>query len=189
MTPDTGGRTTPDQSTPERTGIKLYHGTNAEFANGDIETGQGMFGIHLTTDENAAKDYRKNVKPYTLSKDAKMLDLSDGETLWEFMKKEGIVDAEDAQNPDLENYVKGGQVFQYDLSSRTSCADEVARTVQGKGFDVVKMPDDLGGKGDNIAYVVVNKGKLKPFDQSSPAKFGGAAPDGEPDSGVRFSRA
>ena len=63
----------PDKSIPERAGITLYHGTNAEFASGDIETGRGMFGIHLSTDAGAAGDYGKNVKAYTLAPDAKML--------------------------------------------------------------------------------------------------------------------
>jgi hypothetical protein len=138
----------------------LYHGTNAEYADAEITTGKKMYGIHLTTDEAVAKDYGQ-VKKYVLSKDAKTLDLSDPDSLWEFMKKEGILDEQDIANIDLENYTKNGQLFQYDISGKTHLADDVAKTAESLGYDVVKMPDDLGGRGDNIVQVVVNKKALQ----------------------------
>ena len=63
-------------------------------------------------------------------------------------------------NIDLENYVKNGQLFQYDISSRTYLADDVAKTAKSLGYDVVKMPDDLGSQVENVAYVVVNEKSL-----------------------------
>jgi len=140
--------------------LTLYHGTRADFADADIAGGQDMYGIHLTTDETAAKDYGK-VKRYELDPKAKVLDLSEGDTLWQFMQEQGIIDAEDAANPDLENYATGGRLFQYDLSSNTHLADDVAKAAESLGYDVVTMGDDLGGKGGDVAYVVVNKAVLK----------------------------
>lgn len=174
------GRTPPPQQAPQRPGGNeqtYYHGTNEDYADAKISTGQGMFGIHLTTDESAAKDYGKNVKQFTLTPDAKVLDLSDGGDLWAFMQKHGVIDAEDAASVDLENYTTGGQLFQYDLSSKTHFADHVAQTAKALGYDVVKMPDDLGGKGDNVAHVVVNEKVLQPksFNQPAPAPTGGIA--------------
>ncbi len=156
----------------------LYHGTNAEYGDAEITGGKKMYGIHLTTDEAVAKDYGK-VKKYVLAKDAKVLDLSDGDTLWGFMKKEGILDAEDIRNIDLENYTKNGQLFQYDISGKTHLADDVAKTAESLGYDVIKMPDDLGGRGDNVVQVVVNKKVLQPATVAPPPAAAG--PGGGPD--------
>lgn len=141
--------------------VILYHGTKAEYKDEDISTGKRMYGIHLTTDEDVAKIYG-DVKKYTLSEKTRILDLSDGESLWEFMEKEGILDEDDIANIDLENYVKGGQLFQYDISSNTSLADDVAKTAEYLGYDLIKMSDDLGSKlGEDVAYVVVNRNILQ----------------------------
>ncbi len=57
---------------------------------------------------------------------------------------------------DLENYILNGQLFQYDIASRTHYMDDVVRQVEYDKYDIVMSPDDLGGKGENIAYIVVN---------------------------------
>lgn len=138
----------------------LYHGTKEDFPDNLIETGRRMFGIHLTTDPDVAKIYG-TVKHYTLKPNTKVLDLSDGEALWAFMEKNGILSAEDINDVDLKNYVMNAQLFQYDISSNTGYADDVAKTVRGLGYDAFKMPDQLGG-GDDIAWVVVNSQVLIP---------------------------
>jgi len=143
-------------------GIDLYHGTVAEFEDTDIVGGKKMFGIYLTTDKEAARAYSGktgSIKKYSLPSDAKILDLSDGENLWEYMIEEGILDDDDITNVDLENYIKGGQLYQYDASSRTSLADDVIKAAASQGYDVVKMADYLGVE-DNVAFVVINKDKL-----------------------------
>lgn len=150
--------------TPE---IILYHGTNAEFADVDIETGRKMYGIHLTTDESVAQEYGK-VKKYFISPDTKVLDLSDGESTWDYLIKNNLLDEEQANNPDLENYTKQGQLFQYDITNGTNIADDIAKTAESQGYDLIKMADDLGGKGDNTAYVVVNKAIMKPVEAGMP---------------------
>ncbi len=142
-------------------GITLYHGTNQEFESKDITTGRRMYGVHLTTDKDVAREYGA-VKTYTLSPDAKVLDLSDGDLLWEFMQREGILEPEELEDIDLENYVKNGRLFQYDISSRTGLANDVARNAQSLGYDVIRMVDDLGGRGDDVAYVVVRTKVLLP---------------------------
>lgn len=140
--------------------LQLYHGTAEDFVDGDITTGKRMYGIHLTTSPEVARVYG-DVKSYILSADAKILDLSDGDTLWEFMKREEILDEDQIDNIDLENYVKDGRLFQYE-PFRHYLADDIARTGQAMGFDVLKMIDDLGHESDDIAYVVVNPSVLTP---------------------------
>ncbi|GEM_PF-2922042 len=140
--------------------IVLYHGTDADYPNPEITTGKRMFGIHLTTAEEAAREYGK-VKTYVLASDARVLDLSDGDSLWEYMRKNEILDEEDLNNIDLQNYVTSGQIYQYDVSSRTHFADFVAKQAKNDGYDVVKMIDNLRGLGDDTAYVVVNPKMLK----------------------------
>ncbi len=146
---------------PQARQITLYHGTNEDFPDSEISIGKRMYGIHLTTDPEAAKLYGK-VKTYTLSPDASTLDLSDPDQTWQFMVREGILDKEDQADVDLQRYVEEGRLFQYDISSRTHYADDVAKTVQYLGYDLVMLPDDLGGLGENIAWVVVNPRVLIP---------------------------
>jgi ADP-Ribosyltransferase in polyvalent proteins len=151
--------------------IPLYHGTKEDYPADQIDVGKRMFGIHLATDKNAAEKYGE-VRTYEIAPNAKILDLSDGEELWHYMQKSGILDKEDLKNPDLYNYVTGGQVFQYDISSRTHFADDVAKTAKSQGYDVIKMLDDLGSyeDGGNIAHVVVNPEVLKPYSSFLPAQ-------------------
>ena len=179
IVPEAGAAAAPPPAKPaakEPTVVKLYHGTTKEFPDADITTGKKMFGIHLTTDAAAAKDYGPNVKAYQLAPGARTLDLSDGGDLWQFMQQHGIVDKEQAADPDLERYVTGGQLFQYDLSSKTHLADTVAQTAKAQGYDMVKMPDDLGGKGDNTAHVVLNPKVLRPEPAPAPAAEAAANP-------------
>lgn len=147
--------------------LELFHGTNAEFLDADISTGKRMFGIHLSSSPEAAAEYGK-VKNFVLKGDSKVLDLSDGDNLWEFMKRKGILEPDDIADVDLERYVKNGQLYQYDISFRTSLADDVAKTAKSLGYDVVMMTDNLHGSGDDIAYVVVNEKALRPAKPGAP---------------------
>jgi hypothetical protein len=76
------------------------------------------------------------------------------------MKKNGILDEEDAENVDLENYTMNGRLFQFDSNSRTHFADDVQKTAKDMGYDVVKMIDDLGSEEENVAWVVVDPSVL-----------------------------
>ena len=140
-------------------GILYYHGTKNDYSAGEVATGQRMFGIHLTTDPKVAQDYG-DVRAYQIAPSARFLNLSDGYDLWNWMIKNEILDQDDIQNPDLESYVVGGRLFQYDISSRTYFQNDIAKTVQTQGYDVVMLPDDLGSYEDNTAYVVVNPSVL-----------------------------
>ena len=118
-------------------GTTLYHGTKADYADADIVTGRRMYGIHLTTDEGLAKVYGK-VKKYGLAQDAKVLDLSDGEALWEFMKKEGIVDAEGNAIVETKNGFTLGRTAQSGKETRDetqskSPSSDLGRVDPGQG--------------------------------------------------------
>lgn len=147
------------QYTAEEQHPVLYHGTRQEYAPDDVKTDQNMQGLYMTTSQESASDYG-DVRSYRLKSDAKILDLSDGNELWEWMAEQGILDEEDIENIDLHNYVINGEVYQYDLSSRTHYADDIVKTARHLGYDVIKMPDFPLGD-DNTAWVATHSGVLQ----------------------------
>jgi hypothetical protein len=161
------------QSTSENYPV-LYHGTMEDYAPEDVQTDQNMQGLYMTTSKKGAGDYG-DVRTYRLKPDVKILDLSDGEELWQWMIEQGILDEEDIEDVDLHSYVVGGQVYQYDLSSRTYYADDIVKTARYLGYDVVKMPDYPLGD-DHTAWVATHKDAIQPerlsYRQASPTGSG-----------------
>jgi len=146
----------------EGKGEVLYHGTEETFEAGEIEEGRGNLrqGIYLSGSEETAKTYGKNIHKYTLSPDAKILDLSDGESTLNFILEEGILEKDDI-DVDLENYILEGRIFQVDPYNKQGIVDDIMATAKDKGFHVVKLFDDLSGESDNIATVVLDKKVLQ----------------------------
>jgi hypothetical protein len=159
-------KSTGEAATKPEQGITVYHGTNEDVTADTIEPGKKLQGIYTTSSQDAAKSYGKNVIALNVKPDAKVLDLTDGETLWRFMKEKGIVEGDDIDNVDLQNYVQNGEIFQYDISSRTGYADDVVKTAKSLGYDVVRIPDRLPESQDNIATIIINKTAILP--QSPP---------------------
>ncbi len=129
----------------------LFHGSDNKFT--DIEPNKRLRGLYMSTDISVAKDYGKYTYSYSVLPSAKILDLSDPQDFLAYIQKNNIIDDMDF---DLENYILNGQLFQYDIASRTHYMDDVVRQVEYDKYDIVMSPDDLGGKGENIAYIVVN---------------------------------
>ena len=142
----------------------LYHGTRQDYEPEDVQVDQSMQGLYMTTSQEGAANYG-DVRQYRLKPGVKVLDLSDGEELWQWMIDQGILDEDDIQDVDLHNYVTNGQVYQYDLSSRTYYADDIVKTAREMGYDVIKMPDFPLGE-DHTAWVATNKEALMPVRQS-----------------------
>lgn len=136
----------------------LYHGTPEEFEH--LKTDSRLSGLYASTAIEVAKTYSgRNGSIYKLhpKKEIKIKDLSDGFDLLQYIIKEEIIDEID---DDLENYILGGRLFQYDIQSRTHYVDSIVNNVRYDGFDLVKIPDDLGGYGENVAYVILNMEKF-----------------------------
>lgn len=147
------------QSTLDEQYPVLYHGTKQDYEPADVQVDQSMQGLYMTTSKDDAGKYG-DVRSYKLRPDVNILDLSDGEELWGWMTEHEILDEEDVENEDLHNYVINGQVYQYDLSSRTHYADEIVRTARALGYDVIKMPDYPLGD-DHTAWVVTHKDAIQ----------------------------
>ena len=143
-------------------GIIVYHGTEADITADQIEPNQKLRGIYTTTSKEAAQTYGKNVFAYKVKPDAKVLDLSDGETLWKYMQDSGILTEADLQNIDLQNYTINGELFQFDISNKTNYADDVVAVAKEQGYDIVNIPDRLENSSDNIATIVINKSAISP---------------------------
>ena len=140
----------------------LYHGTNEDITENDIQPDKRLKGIYTTTARSAAKDYGDNILCFKLKNNAKILDLSDGYDLYNWMVKQSIIEDEELEDSDLENYILSGRLFQYDWQSKTHKCDFVVSHAKNEGYDVVKVPDDLRGKVDNIAWIIINKNVLIP---------------------------
>jgi hypothetical protein len=151
----------------------LYHGSPDNFDKPKID--KKLFGFYTSTSEEVAKIYASRhgfVHKYELQPDAKLLDLSYGYDIINFMIKNEIFDDDEIlpeeertdghilQDSDLENYILQGQLFQYDIASKTRYADKIMYAAIHKKYDVVMFLDDLGGRGDNIAWVILNITKL-----------------------------
>lgn len=129
--------------------IVLYRGLK--------EGGEGKYiGQYYTVDLEVAKKYGEKIIKKTLNKNAKILDLSDTEDFYSFMANNGLVDPEDV---DAENYIKSGQLYQYDGSGNTE--NKLIAKAHSKKYDVLKIPDNLGSKIDNTAWIVLNDKVLK----------------------------
>ncbi len=121
-------------------------------------------GIYLSESKDVARDYAGEggkIYKYKVDKKAKVLNLTDGEMVLRYMLDNGIIDKEEI-NSDLENYILSGRLFQYDPYNRTGIVDDLLATAKSQGYDVVRLYDDLDGKSNNIATVVINKGVIKP---------------------------
>ena len=140
----------------------LYHGTNEDITESDIEPDKRLKGIYTTTDRSAAKDYGDNILCFKLKNNTKILDLSDGYELYNWMVEQSIIEDEELEDSDLENYIISGRLFQYDWQSKTHKCDFVVLHAKNEGYDVVKVPDDLRGMGDNTAWIIINKNVLIP---------------------------
>jgi len=146
------------QSTFDESYPVLYHGTKQDYPPDEVQVDQSMQGLYMTTSPEGASKYG-DVRSYRLRPDVKILDLSDGEELWHWMIQHDILDDEDIENEDLHNYVINGQVYQYDLSSRTRYADDIVSTARSLGYDLLKMPDYPLGE-DHTAWIATNKDVL-----------------------------
>lgn len=133
---------------------ELHHGTTRDYKPEEVQVGQNLQGLYLTTDHDAAKHYG-DVRTYKLKPNARVLDLSDGDELWSWMRKNDILDDEDVKSEDLYNYVVNGQIYQYDISNRTHYADYIVLTAAHMGYDVVKISDYPLGE-DHVAWVATN---------------------------------
>ncbi len=140
----------------------VYHGTDADVKVGNIQPDRGLNGLYTTSSKEAAQAYGKNVHAFKVNPDSKVLDLTDGETLWSFMQEKGLLDKDQINNPDLHNAALNGELFQYDLNSKTRIVDDIVSTAKSMGADVVKIPDRLGAGSDNIASIVINKKVITP---------------------------
>ena len=150
-------------------GLVVYHGTNDNSLNiEDIKPDFRLKGLYTTTDKRAAKDYMGRggkIFSFKLKPTAEILDLGDGGVLYDWMKNEGLLDVDDFNDVDLENYIIGGRIFQYDFSSGTHLADDIMSTAKSEGYDVVILTDDLRGYGDDLAYVILNMNAVTPIDE------------------------
>ena len=148
-------------------GLVLYHGTPDNGLNiEDIEPDYNLKGLYTTIDKIAAKQYTGSdgkIFSFRIRPTAKILNLGDGNELYEWMVENGLFDDDDLSDVDLENYIKDGKIFQYDISSRTHFADDLVGTAKYMGYDIVIILDDLRGYGDNLAYVVMNMDILIPI--------------------------
>ena len=138
----------------------LYHGSNKDYAFDQLKIDNNLYGYYLTTSIDVAKDYGRYIKSFKLNEKAKILNLSDSDVLYSYMIKKEILDDDDQENEDLKNYIMNGQIFQYDISSNTHYVDRIVRQVENDGYDVVKIPDQLGHGSDDIAWIVINKNVL-----------------------------
>jgi len=139
----------------------FYHGSQKDFKSEDIDFNKGNLreGAYLSSNLDVAKTYGKNIHEYTIDPKSKTLDLSDGESTLDFILKEDILEKADI-DVDLENYILSGRIFQYDPYNRQGIVDNIMVAAKSKGYDVVKLFDDLGVE-DNIATIVVNKDVIK----------------------------
>jgi hypothetical protein len=142
--------------------VTLYHGTNENITESEIEPDKRLKGIYTSTSRSVAKDYGNNILTFKLKNGASILDLSDGYDLYSWMVKNEIIYGDELEDTDLENYITSGRLFQYDIQSKTHKCDFIVSHAKNEGYDVVKIPDDLNGKGDNIAWVIINKNVLIP---------------------------
>lgn len=159
-----------NQQSMREGGDTVYHGTEEDITADKVTPDQNLKGIYTTTSKEAAQTYGKNVFAYKVNPDAKVLDLSDGEMLWQFMKEKGILEPEQIDNVDLQNYVKNGEIFQYDISSKTRYADDVVATAKSLGYDIVNIPDRLPESQDNIAIIIINKSAIAPQETAEAGK-------------------
>lgn len=141
----------------------LYHGTNKDYSFDELKLNNKLYGLYLTTSKEVAKSYGKYITAFELKHEAKILDLSDSYDLYNYMIKKEILDSDDQEDKDLKNYIMNGQIFQYDISSNTHYADRIVSQSENDGYDVVKIPDELGYGSDNIAWIVMNKNILIPI--------------------------
>ncbi len=155
-------------------GLIIYHGTEADITAEQVQPDKKLKGIYTTTSKEAAKEYGKNIFAYKVKPEAKILDLSDGENLWKYMQENGILTPEDLENTDLQNYTINGELFQYDISSKTGYADAVVATAKSQGYDIVNIPDRLHNSEDNIATVIINKSAISSFNPPAPEDGGSA---------------
>lgn len=141
--------------------MEYYHGTNHEYEPSEVRMDVRLFGLFLTSDLAVAQEYGHTVYVFQITEDARILDLSEGDSLLSWMCEQEILDADDQENPDLIRYICDGQLYQYDISSRTDYTSEITKAALGLGYDVVKMPDWLHSELDNMAYVVINTRIMK----------------------------
>lgn len=147
-------------------GLVVYHGTPDNLNIEDIEPNKRLRGLYTTTDKNVAKEYSHTngkIFSFKIKPTAKILNLGDGDTLYEWMANNELLDDDDLNNIDLEYYIKDGRIFQYDISSNTHLANDIISTAEDMGYDVVILVDDLGSYDDNLAYVIMNMNTLIPI--------------------------
>lgn len=134
------------------TPLKLYRGTK--------EDGEGKFGgEYFSTDKTVADEYAGKdgkIETVEVGATAKMLDLSDPDMLFDYMVDKGMVEKD---NVDAENYIKSGQLYQYDGSGNTE--NKLIAAAINDGYSILKFPDNLGSTTDNNAYVVLDRKAVK----------------------------
>ena len=135
--------------------ISLYHGTDDKYEN--LKTDQRLSGLYTSTDIKAAEIYGNYIWEIQPKENIKIKDLSDP---FEMLQTLSQIIGYDEIDEDLEGYVLSGKLFQYDISSRTHYVDYIVDDAAGEGYDLIKIPDDLHGYGDNIAYIIINIDKF-----------------------------
>jgi hypothetical protein len=132
----------------------LYHGTDKKID--DLKPNKHLRGLYTSTDPRVADDYGRYVYTLEPNAKAKLLDLSDGEDLLQYMLKNRIVTERELEDePDLEAKISGGRSFERDPFHRNlSLIDHVVNQANHQGYDIVAISDNLGGLGGNIAYIV-----------------------------------
>ena len=130
--------------------LVLYHGSRIKFEN--LQVSAGLEGLYTSVDIKVAEDYGPFIFKITSSKNIRIKDLSYPFELLNYLV-ENIIDKENIDT-DLENYILSGRLFQYEISSNTHYMDYLVKDLRNQGYDLIKVPDDLGGKGDNIAYII-----------------------------------
>ena len=142
------------------------HGTQNKFDIQDLREGQGILrrGLYLTQVPEVADNYGTPLR-LAVSNRAKVLDLSDGASLLQYMQDNGILDDDDMSDPDLVGYIESGRPFQADPFNRSGYMDQVMDNAETDGYQVVRLLDDLGQDEEgNIATVVLDRSVLKSAD-------------------------
>jgi predicted nucleotidyltransferase len=148
----------------------LYHGTSEDDVNEyNVNLNHKfLYGLYCTTDYKVAKDYGNNILIFGIKENVKIFDMSDGENLLSFIVKNKIFDKDILNDVDFQNYVTSGNLFQ--LFTRSGMISDYVNNIldfiiDKYNPDIVKMVDNLGGRGDNTAFIILNKDCLIPYQE------------------------
>jgi len=141
----------------------LYHGTSRSINPIDITVDNNLKGLYLTDNYKSALDYGQNaVFAFRVLDTASVLNISDPDIFLNWLFENGVFCDEERANGDLLEYARSGQLFQYDISSRTRYQDDVVATAKSQGIDLIIVPDNLGN-GNSHAFIATSMQKLEPM--------------------------